>query len=128
MAVVVVSSLISAVGFVSTMSLTVIQRRREIGLLRALGLTRRQVSRMITLESAALSATAIAFGIALGLVFGSVGAQSLVGQFTPGFVWGCPGGCWPAPWSAPSRWSSPLPAHRLGAPMRVTPVEALRTG
>lgn len=41
------------------------------------------VRRMITLESAAFSATAIVFGTALGLVFGSVGAQSLVGQFTP---------------------------------------------
>ena len=89
-AVVVISSLISAVGFVSTMSLTVIQRRREIGLLRSLGFTRRQVRRMITLESAALSATAIGFGILLGLVFGSVGAQALVGQLTPGFVWGLP--------------------------------------
>ena len=89
-AMVVISSLISAVGFVSTMSLTVIQRRREIGLLRALGLTRRHVSRMITLESAALSATAIAFGIALGVVFGSVGTQSLVGPMTAGFAWGLP--------------------------------------
>ena len=78
-AIVVISAVISAVGFVSTMSLTVIQRRREIGLLRTLGLTRRQVRRMITLEAAALSGTAVAFGIALGLVFGSVGSQSLVG-------------------------------------------------
>jgi putative ABC transport system permease protein len=72
------------------MSLTVIQRRREIGLLRTLGLTRHQVRRMITLEAAALSGTAVAFGIALGLVFGSVGAQSLVGSLTDGFVWGLP--------------------------------------
>ena len=126
-AVVVISSLISAVGFVSTMSLTVIQRRREIGLLRALGLTRRQVSRMITLESAALSATAIAFGIALGVVFGSVGTQALVGRFTSGFAWGLPwlvlGGtvvCAVALVLAAAR----PPARRA---VRVTPVEALRT-
>jgi putative ABC transport system permease protein len=91
-AIVVISSVISAVGFVSTMSLTVIQRRREIGLLRTLGLTQHQVRRMITLEAAALSGTAVAFGIALGLVFGSVGAQSLVGSQTDGFVWGLPWG------------------------------------
>ncbi len=99
-AVVVITSLISAVGFVSTMSLTVIQRRREIGLLRALGFTRRQVRRMITLESAALSATAIAFGMALGLVFGSVGAQSLVGSYTRGSSGACRGSSWPARSSA----------------------------
>jgi putative ABC transport system permease protein len=89
-AIVVISAVISAIGFVSTMSLTVIQRRREIGLLRTLGLTRRQVRRMVTFEAAALSGTAVALGITLGLVFGSVGAQSLVGSRTSGFVWGLP--------------------------------------
>jgi putative ABC transport system permease protein len=125
-AVVVITSLISAVGFVSTMSLTVIQRRREIGLLRALGFTRRQVRRMITLESAALSATAIAFGMALGLVFGSVGAQSLVGRFTSGFVWGLPwfvlAGTVLGALALVVAAARP-PARRA---VRVTPVEALR--
>jgi putative ABC transport system permease protein len=88
--VVVVSSLIAAVGFVSTMSLSVIQRTREIGLLRALGFTSRQVRTMITKESVALSATAVTFGMALGLVYGSLGAQSLVGFQNDGFVWGVP--------------------------------------
>ncbi|MGC4112568.1 MAG: FtsX-like permease family protein [Nocardioides sp.] len=125
-AVVVISSLISAVGFVSTMSLTVIQRRREIGLLRALGFTPRQVRRMITLESAALSATAVVFGMALGLVFGSVGAQSLVGRFTTGFVWGLP---WPVlAATAVGALALVLAAARPPArrAVRVTPVEALR--
>jgi putative ABC transport system permease protein len=88
---VVVSSAIAAVGFVSTMSLGVIQRTREIGLLRALGFTSRQVRTMITKESVALSATAVTFGIALGLFYGALGAQSLVGFQTDGFVWGVPG-------------------------------------
>ena len=73
---VVVSSAIAAVGFVSTMSLGVIQRTREIGLLRALGFTGGQVRTMITKESVALSATAVSSGIALGLVYGALGAQS----------------------------------------------------
>ena len=64
--IVVVSSAIAAVGFVSTMSLGVIQRTREIGLLRALGFTAGQVRTMITKESVALSATAVTFGMALG--------------------------------------------------------------
>jgi putative ABC transport system permease protein len=89
--VVAVSSAIAAVGFVSTMSLSVIQRTREIGLLRALGFTSRQVRTMITKESLALSATAVTFGMALGLVYGALGAQSLVGFETDGFAWGVPG-------------------------------------
>lgn len=88
---VVVSSAIAAVGFVSTMSLGVIQRTREIGLLRALGFTTTQVRTMITKESVALSGTAVCFGMALGLVYGALGAQSLVGFQTDGFVWGVPG-------------------------------------
>ncbi len=89
--VVAVSSAIAAVGFVSTMSLSVIQRTREIGLLRALGFTTGQVRTMITKESVALSATAVGFGMALGLTYGALGAQSLVGFQTDGFVWGVPG-------------------------------------
>ncbi len=89
--VVVVSSAIAAVGFVSTMSLGVIQRTREIGLLRALGFTAGQVRTMITKESVALSATAVTFGMLLGLAYGALGAQSLVGFQTDGFVWGVPG-------------------------------------
>jgi putative ABC transport system permease protein len=88
---VVVSSAIAAVGFVSTMSLGVIQRTREIGLLRALGFTTGQVRTMITKESVALSATAVGFGMALGLAYGAVGAQALVGFQNDGFVWGVPG-------------------------------------
>ncbi|GGB41121.1 hypothetical protein GCM10011492_35000 [Flexivirga endophytica] len=86
----VVSSLIAAVGFVSTMSLTVIQRRHELGLLRALGFTGAQVRAMITKESVAMSAAATAAGIGVGLCYGSESAQALVGAETPGFVWGLP--------------------------------------
>jgi putative ABC transport system permease protein len=89
--VVAVSSAIAAVGFVSTMSLSVVQRTREIGLLRALGFTAGQVRVMVTKESVALSATAVSFGMALGLAYGALGAQSLVGFQTDGFVWGVPG-------------------------------------
>ncbi len=92
MCVVLISCIISCVGFVSTMSLTVIQRRREIGLLRALGFTAAQIRSMITRESVALSATAMLLGVFLGVIYGSVGAQALVGSFTPGFAWGLP---WP---------------------------------
>lgn len=88
--IIVISSVIAAVGFVSTMSLSVIQRHREIGLLRSLGFTRRQVRTMITKESIALSASAVLFGIVLGLVYGTAGAQALIGAPTEGLVWGVP--------------------------------------
>lgn len=88
--IVVISSVIAAVGFVSTMSLVVIQRRREIGLLRSLGFTARQVATMVTKEAVALGLTAVLFGIGLGVLFGSVGAQSLVGKVTNGFQLGLP--------------------------------------
>ena len=125
-AIVVISSLISAVGFVSTMSLTVIQRRREIGLLRALGFTAAQVRSMVARESAALAGTAVAFGLVLGVLFGSVGAQSLVGGQTEGFVWGLP---WPVLGSVAGAalvlvlLAALPPAHRAVA---VAPVDALR--
>jgi putative ABC transport system permease protein len=125
--VVVVSSAIAAVGFVSTMSLDVIQRTREIGLLRALGFTGGQVRTMITKESVALSATAVAFGMALGLTYGALGAQSLVGSQTDGFVWGVPAVVLAAIAVAgvllvlAASW---VPSNRAVA---VAPVEALRT-
>ena len=125
-AIVVISSLISAVGFVSTMSLTVIQRRREIGLLRALGFRADEVRSMVARESAALAGTAVAFGLVLGVLFGSVGAQSLVGGQTDGFVWGLP---WPVLGSVAAAalvlvlLAALPPAHRAVA---VAPVEALR--
>jgi putative ABC transport system permease protein len=87
-AVIVISAVIAGVGFVSTMSLTVIERTREIGLLRSLGFTQTQVRAMILRESAALAGSAIGLGLALGLFFGSAGAQALVGFQTSGFVWG----------------------------------------
>lgn len=125
-AIVVISSIISAVGFVSTMSLTVVQRQREIGLLRTLGFTRRQISHMITFESAALSGTAVALGLALGLVYGSVGAQALVGRVTAGFVWGLPWGLLAAIAVAGVAlvFAAARPPTRRA--VRITPIEALR--
>jgi putative ABC transport system permease protein len=86
----VVSSVIAAIGFVSTMSLTVIQRRRELGLLRALGFTGAQVRSMITKESVAMSTAATACGIVVGICYGSASAQALIGNKNNGFVWGLP--------------------------------------
>lgn len=76
------SAVVAATGMVNNLSLSVLQRQRELGLLRTLGFTARQVRRMIIAESAQLSVTAITVGLLLGVVYGWVGAQSLLGSFT----------------------------------------------
>ena len=73
------SALIAAIGMVNTLSLSVMQRTRELGLLRALGFERRQLRWMIVAESAALTLAATVTGIALGFAYGWAGAQSLLG-------------------------------------------------
>ena len=59
---------IALLGIANTLSLAVYERRTELGLLRAVGETRRQVRSMLRLESVILAT----FGTALGLVLGGV--------------------------------------------------------
>ncbi len=73
------SALIAAVGMVNNLSLSVLQRTRELGLLRALGFTVAQVRRMILTEAAQLTIAAVAVGLVLGIFYGWAGAQSLLG-------------------------------------------------
>ena len=82
------SALIAAVGMVNNLSLSVVQRTRELGLLRALGFTARQVRTMIVAESAQLTLASVLVGLALGTFYGWVGAQSLLGSINggPGIV------------------------------------------
>ncbi|NLE96795.1 MAG: FtsX-like permease family protein [Propionibacterium sp.] len=63
---------ISVLGIVNTLSLSVIERTREIGLLRAVGITRGQVRRMVSLESVLITVMGSLLGVLLGVVFGSV--------------------------------------------------------
>jgi putative ABC transport system permease protein len=82
------SGIIAAVGLVNNLSLSVLQRTRELGLLRALGFSVQQLRRMILSESAQLTMTAVLLGIVLGGFYGWAGAQSLLGWLndTPGLV------------------------------------------
>ena len=57
-------------GFVSTMSLTVMQRGREIGLLRALGQSRSQLRATVRWESVVTAALGAAGGLVLGAFLG----------------------------------------------------------
>ncbi len=79
MGLVAVSAVIAAVGLVNLLTIGVVQRRRELGLLRALGLTSGQIRRVVLLEAVHVTITALAFGLVLGIAYGWVAAQSLLG-------------------------------------------------
>ncbi len=64
------SLVIATLGVVNTLALSVVERTREIGLLRAIGLTRGQLRRAVTIESVATTVFGALLGIALGLAFG----------------------------------------------------------
>jgi putative ABC transport system permease protein len=83
------SALIAAVGMVNNLNLSVLQRIRELGLLRALGFTGDQVRRMIVAESAQLTLTAVVLGLVLGTLYGWAGAEALMGanRLSGGIVW-----------------------------------------
>lgn len=122
------SALIAAVGLVNNLSLSVLQRTRELGLLRALGFTAGQIRRMILAESAQLTFAAVLVGLLLGGIYGWVGAQSLLGAINgapgivlPGVPWTLLGGI--AIGSGLLTWvASVAPARRA---TRVAPVTAL---
>ncbi|WP_219982791.1 ABC transporter permease [Microbacterium sp. HD4P20] len=80
MGLVAVSAVIAAVGLVNLLTLGVVQRRRELGLLRALGVSTGQVRRMVLLEAAHITIAATATGLVLGIAYGWAGAQSVLGS------------------------------------------------
>ena len=63
---------ISIVGIINTLLLSVFERTREIGLLRAVGTTRRQVRRMVRYESVITSVIGATLGVVVGVVFGGM--------------------------------------------------------
>ncbi|WP_369244958.1 FtsX-like permease family protein [Streptomyces sp. R41] len=71
---------IAVLGVVNTLALSVVERTREIGLLRAIGLARRQLRRMIRLESVVIAVFGAVLGLALGIVWGVCVQQVLALQ------------------------------------------------
>ena len=65
------SVIIAILGVINTLSLSVIERTREIGLLRAVGVTRRQLRTMIRLESVVVAVLGGVLGTVLGVLFGA---------------------------------------------------------
>ncbi len=77
------SIVVSLFGIVNTLVLTVFERTRELGMLRAVGMSRRQVRRMIRHESVITALLGAAFGIPLGVVLAlMVGAAIRYPAFT----------------------------------------------
>ncbi|MGW9114615.1 FtsX-like permease family protein [Microbacterium sp. NPDC055683] len=87
MVLVAVSAVIAAVGLVNLLTIGVVQRRRELGLLRALGLSAAQVRGVVLLEATHITLASLVTGLVLGVAYGWAGAQSLLGS-VPAF----PGG------------------------------------
>ncbi|MES4888252.1 FtsX-like permease family protein [Streptomyces sp. NPDC096012] len=69
--------IVAVLGVVNTLALSVVERTREIGLMRAVGLSRRQLRRMIRLESVVIAVFGALLGLGLGMGWGAT-AQKLL--------------------------------------------------
>jgi putative ABC transport system permease protein len=72
--------LIAAIGIVNTLALSIYERTREIGLLRAVGMMRKQVKRMIRWESVIIAVFGALLGTAVGIFFGWAMVKALSDQ------------------------------------------------
>lgn len=81
---------IGFLGIVNTLLISVLQRTREVGLLRAIGMTRSQVGRTVVLESLLMAAVGGGLGIAIGLLGGwyplRLFTLQMTGYWTPAVV------------------------------------------
>ncbi len=71
------SIIVSLVGIINTLVLTVYERTRELGMLRAVGMTRRQVRMMIRYESIVTALMGAALGIVVGTFLGALVTRAL---------------------------------------------------
>jgi putative ABC transport system permease protein len=62
--------IIALLGIVNTLALSVFERTRELGLLRAVGMTRTQVRAMVRYESVIISVLGAVMGVIVGVAFG----------------------------------------------------------
>jgi putative ABC transport system permease protein len=72
------SVVIALIGIINTLSLSILERRRELGLLRVVGMTDRRVQRMIRLESVLIAG----LGTVTGLVLGAFVGWGLIGAIS----------------------------------------------
>jgi putative ABC transport system permease protein len=72
--------IVSLVGIINTLVLTIFERTREIGMLRAVGMTRRQVRMMIRYESIVTALMGATLGIIVGVFLAALVARALSGE------------------------------------------------
>ncbi|MFN8052629.1 MAG: ABC transporter permease [Acidimicrobiales bacterium] len=68
---------VAALGIANTLALSVVERTRELGLLRAVGMERRQLRRMVRVEGVLVALLGGVLGVGLGVAFGSATAAAL---------------------------------------------------
>jgi putative ABC transport system permease protein len=74
------SMVVSLFGMVNTVVLSVFERTRELGMLRAIGMTRRQARRMVRHESVITALIGAALGLPLGIFLAALATQALADQ------------------------------------------------
>ena len=75
-----VAVVIALIGVGNTLALSVVERRQENGLLRALGLTRGQLRGLLAWEAVLVAGVASALGVVIGGSYGLIGAASVLGE------------------------------------------------
>lgn len=75
-----VAVVIALIGVANTLSLSVLERRRESATLRAIGLKRRQLRSMLAIEGMFISGIGALLGVVLGLIYGWLGSMILLGS------------------------------------------------
>ncbi len=81
------SVIIALVGIVNTLTLSIIERRHELGMVRSLGMTRQQVGRMVRIESVLIGVLGTVIGVGAGLLLGWVLIGSLSTEITLNVNW-----------------------------------------
>jgi putative ABC transport system permease protein len=67
-AILLIAAIVGLLGLANTLAMSILQRYREIGILRAIGVTRSQAARMVLVESSTLGLTALVLSFPLGLL------------------------------------------------------------